>query len=614
MGNRRVILFLLACIAASALLLWGVQRHARFFPAESKVKAVLFEQPLDSVDRVTVERSDARMELRRQGGRWEMYAPFPARVDQGRVTRLMDAFENARVTDALSYQELRRRELSLKEFGLSPASACLILKGPQREDTIWLGALSPLKKEVYARMNELDQVLVLPAELCTVLPQTADDVRSRKLVHSDRGLLRMIEVRTPGRPFVKLSKETGIWRLVQPAPAPASSEKVEALLDILYAARMARFVWPTVSNVTDVAESDSAPKARMELYGLGTDAAVQIHLQEASAATSTKVVFGRPLDDADALSYVLAQGGDTIGAVSNDVVKAFQILPADLRDTRLFFEKPSAVRRLQILFGDLLFVLAQTNAVWQLQAPVSDVADQRAVNETVEQLLRLRAERVLDAAEAVARSKGEEPGPAISHVELVSSDGSAQQFAIAPDDYEGRCYRVTFTNAPTVFLVASSNMPPAFVGMVGLLGLRDRTVLALASASVRRISVKWAAGASVTLQRESGAAVWRLGEGVTGKVNAERLSAWLSQANALRADRIEKLGVSLDDIDAYGLRSPWLEVSVDVDAADAVRKTVLVGKEAGFGKRYAMVRGLDVLFVLGEETLRTLSAPLVDPL
>jgi len=108
---------------------------------------------------VTVERSEARLELRRQGDRWEMYAPFPARVDQGTVTRLMDAFENARLTDALSFQELRRRELSLKEFGLAPASACLILHGPLREDKVWIGALSPLKKEVYVRMNELDQVL-----------------------------------------------------------------------------------------------------------------------------------------------------------------------------------------------------------------------------------------------------------------------------------------------------------------------------------------------------------------------------------------------------------------------------------------------------------------------
>jgi hypothetical protein len=612
MGNRRVILFLLAGIAACALLLWVVQRRERFFPEESKVKAVLFEEPLDAVDNIAVERGETRMELRRQDGVWSLYAPFSSRVDQGAVTRLLDAFESARVSDALGFLDLRRRELSPKEFGLSPASVRVVLKGAQRTDEIRFGALSPLGKEVYARMNQLDQVLVLPASLCAVLPHSADDLRSRKLLHCDRALLRTIEIRTPGRPFIKLSKETGTWRLVQPAPGQASDEKVESLLDRLYDARITRFVWPTVSNVMDVAETDSALKARMELYGLGADAAVQIHMQE-SGASPSKLVFGRPLDDSDSLCYALLQGGDTIGAVSNDVPKAFDVTTADLRDTRLFFEKPDAVRRLQIGLGDQIFVLAQTNAVWQLQAPISDVADQRAVKDSVELLLRLKADRILDGVNAEVSSAGGEVSPPISHVELVS-DQTALRFSISSDDYEGRYFRIAFTNAPTVFLVASSNVPPAFVGMIGLMGLRDKTVLSLPAESVRRITVRRANGECSMLQCEQGSSVWRLGEGVTGKVNGAHLGVWLSRVVMLRADRIEKLGLSLEDLDAYGLRSPWLEISLDVDVSDALRKTLLIGKDAGFGKRYAMVRGLDVLFVLDEETLRVLSSALVEPL
>lgn len=612
MGNRRIILFLLACISVCVLLLWGAQRRIRFFPSESKAKSVLFEDPLDPLEGLTVERGDARIELRRQEGRWDMYAPFPSRVDQGAVTRIVDAFENARVADAHSFQELRRLGLSLKEFGLAPASAYVVMRGPQRSHALWLGSLTPLGKEVYVRMDGLEQILVVPAELSAVLPLTADDMRSRKLVHCDRVLLRTIELRAPGRPFIKLSKETGTWRLVQPTAAPASDEKVESLLDALYGARVMGFVWPTVSNVMDVAEADSAFKARTELYGFGADTAVQISVQEAAAAPA-KIMFGRPLDDSDLLHYALMQGGDTIGTVSNDVVKAFRLLPSDLRDTRLFFEKPGNVRRLQVYFGDLLFVLAQTNAFWQIQAPVSDVADQHVVQDTVEQLLRLKAETISDEAQSDVLRQGGERSPPLSHVELFSEQ-SAWRFSIASDDYEGRYYRIAFTNATTVFRVASSNVPPALVGMIGLLGLRDKAVLSVLPESVRRITVRRAAGGVETLQRESGGGVWRLGEGVTGQVATERLGVWLAQLGALKANRIEKLGLSLEDIDAYGLRAAWLEVSVDVDAADAVRKTLLVGKEAGFGKRYAMVRGLDVLFVLDEDTLRVLSARLVEPL
>ena len=614
MGNRRAILFLMASILVCGLLLWGAQRHLRFFPEESKARAVLFEHPLDSLVGLKMERGDTRVELYRQNGEWLMYAPFPSRVDQGAVARIVDAFEDAPVNDAISFQELRRRELSLKEFGLAPAIAHVVLQGDQWRDELRLGSPTPLGKEVYVRLNALDQILVVPAELRAVIPRSADDLRSRKLVHCDRSLVRMIELRTPGRPFIKLSKQTGLWRLLQPVSAPASDEKVEGLLDTLYGACVTRFVWPTVSNVMDIAETDAALKTRLDLYGLGSDAAVQIHVQEEGADASAEVVFGRPLDDTDAFSYALLQGGDTVGTVSNEVVKAFNLFPSDLRDTRLFFDKPDGVRRLQILFGDQLFVLGQTNAVWQIQAPVADVADQRVVKDSVEQLLRLKADRVIDETPGEPQSSGGERSPPVSHVEIVFEQ-SGLQFAIAQDDFEGKYFRVTFTNAPTVFLVASSNVPSAFVSMIGLLGLRDKTVLSFSAESLRRITVRRTQGGDgETLLRESGGTVWHLGEGLTGKVDAVRFASWLALVRDLKAERIEKLGLSIEDVDTYGFRSPWLEVSVDVDAVDTVRKTLLVGKEAGFGKRYAMVRGLDVLFVLSPETLRGLANQFVNPL
>jgi hypothetical protein len=324
-------------------------------------------------------------------------------------------------------------------------------------------------------------------------------------------------------------------------------------------------------------------------------------------------LFGRRLDDADALCYALLQGGDTVVAVSNDVVKAFSVRLSDLRDTRLFFEKPGGVRRLDVRFHDVLFALAQTNDVWRLQAPVEDRADQRAVRDAIEQLLRLNAEFVTEDQQEAQRLAAE-PAVPISYVDLVA-DQSAYRFMIAADDVEGQRYRVTFTNSAAVFHVASSNVPPALVSLIGLLGLRDKAVLDLAADSVRRVTVRrQGEGSGETVQRDAGSLVWRLGEGMTGRVVPEKLAEWLACATALKADRIEKMGVSPDDLDSYGLRVAWLEISVDVDAADALRKAILIGKEAGFGKRYAMVRGLDVVFVLDAETLRRLSARFVEPL
>ncbi len=245
MGNRRAIVILLCGIVICSLLLWGLHRRGRMFPVESKAKSLLLDHSLDDVEQVTVDRGDARIGLRRQGGRWTMVSPFSAQVDQGAVSRLLDVFEAARVKDAHMFQEIRRRELSLREFGLSPARAHVVLEGARYRDEFLFGAYTPLGSEVYARMVPIDQVLVLPAALYAAVPRTADDLRSRKLSHCDRALLRSVEIRSPGKPFIKLSRETGTWRLMQPSPSPASDAKVDALLDTLYNARVSRFVWPT---------------------------------------------------------------------------------------------------------------------------------------------------------------------------------------------------------------------------------------------------------------------------------------------------------------------------------------------------------------------------------
>jgi hypothetical protein len=76
-----------------------------------------------------------------------------------------------------------------------------------------------------------------------------------------------------------------------------------------------------------------------------------------------------------------------------------------------------------------------------------------------------------------------------------------------------------------VFRVASSNVPPALVSMLGLLELRDKSVLALPAKSQRRISVKRGEGPAETVERAKDGSVWRLGEGMSGQVSAARVAA-----------------------------------------------------------------------------------------
>ncbi len=611
MGNRRIILFLLTAIAICSVLLWSLNQKQRTFGMQGKARARLVDEALGRIERLTIDRGDARMRLELTKGRWHLTAPFPAQVEQGTVARLLDAFESARIRDTVAFQELLRRELSLRDFGLSPARFHVAMEGAQRSEAFLFGAFTPLGNELYLQVDGSDRILVVSATLHDAIPRTADDLRSRKLLHGVRSAVQTLEVRSPGTPFIALSKESGTWKLVQPSAMPADGERVEALLDTLYGAKLSHFVWPTVSNVMDVAMTDSSLKTRMGLYGLGTDSGIQISVQEKGGTPPAKVFFGHALDGLAALCYTLLPGGEAIGAVSNSIAEAFRLSVDSLRDSRPFHGSAAGVRRIQIQLGDTPFVLTQTNGLWRFEAPVSDEADQAAVRDTVERLLRIKADTILENVTDLALAKHERPLP-VSQVEMIA-DPCVWRFQILPGDLEGAFHHLIFTNTPTFYRVAVSNLPPALVSMAGVFGLRDKSVLSLPRASLRRIAVLRDGVSVLAVERVSGEAPWHLGDGTAGQIVEERLQALITCFENLRADRIEGVGLTPERSATYGLREPWLEINIDVESQDAVRKTLLVGRDAGFGKRYAAVRGLDVLFVLDASALQVLGTRFLEP-
>lgn len=564
---------------------------------------MLAGQSVEALERVTVERGDLYMDVRRRRYGWEMHSPFAAQVDQAAVARWLDAVEGASVLDRVRFSEMGRRGVSLRDFGLAPPVARVTFHGEGWSSMLLVGQPGPMGKEVFVRDAGLEEVWAVPEALAARLPGRVDDWRARELVAGDRARLRVLEIKAPGRPFVRLSKETGAWRLLQPADEPADDRKVEALLDALYAARVVRFVWPSVQNVSDLLATDAALKARMEVYGLGAETALQVTVQEAAGAEPCKVAFGNRCDGEESLRYVLMSGGGTVGAVSNAVFEAFLGLPSDLRDLRLFAEALERVRRVEAAVGDgLLFVLTQKDALWQMESPVAVRMDQVRFAAALGRLLNLTAEST------EARSGEPEHQEPVSRVE-VQTDGGV--FKATFSRAGEHLYQVTMTNRLMTYHVAASNAPLAFLEGAALLDLCDKAMLSLPDGAIRRVSVKRPDGSGESLQREGGAgAGWRA-VGEAREIDAGALEAFIAKASRLVAERIEAPLAAAAGADPYAFRTPWLEITLDVDSADAIRKTVIIGKEAPEGGRYAAIRGQDIGFVLGEETLAVLQRPLV---
>jgi hypothetical protein len=616
MGNRQAILFFILGILVCSMLLLKRDILVSWSSAGGvKESDRLVSGPLDGVRQVIIERGKLSAGLRRQGADepWELYSPFPSRLDQAVVARLLDGIENTRIVERIRASEMRRRELSLRDFGFSPASICLSLQEGERTDAIFVGSMIPAVKEVYVRVTAIpDQVMSVSDKLLDSVPKTLDELRSRDIVVCDRSRLRILEIKAPGKPFIRLVKEGDTWRLTQPSEAPADDRKVAKMLDALYGVKVARFVWPSGSRPEEATVSDAALKTRLELYGLGTDMLLQISAQESALGEPSRLVLGNGAEGVEGYCYALLPGGQTIATLTNELLTAFQVTPADLRDMRLFFESPDKVNRLEISVEGSLFVLARQGGLWEMVSPIAGRADQGGVTEMIEQLLRLNALELLSAttnASTAVSSAGDSTGGK-SSVEIGTQDGKSTKLLFVPEYVEGKAYcSVSMAGRAVTYRVDAHAVPVAALQSSAALALYDLKIFAFTNDAVQRITTKLPSGISETVLRDK-EGTWRL-EQASGVLAVEGLQQRLALLAGLTAERIEKPCALESDVEAYGLKTPWLEVSVSVNAGDAIRKTLLVGSETSGGSRYAMVRGQDLVFVLEAKAVALLGNSLV---
>lgn len=608
MGNKRIITFFLTGIALCLLILLVGRNSRRVLVVPDKRASLLFRERFDDVTAMVIEREGQRIEMRSDGARWKMLAPVEASVDQGVVSRLLHGFEGVVIEDRLSFDELRKRGLSVADYGLHPARARIAFKKPGRELSILFGGFSATDHEVYVRKNDSDQVLAISREVYEVIPADANALRSRQLIDCDRALVSSIDIRRPGYPFIRLVKESGAWSIEQPISARASTERVNEFLDNFFAVRVFKFAWPTLDNVMDVADFESALKMRKGLYGLDDETGTMIHVYTLDGSSDSKVVIGRSSEKAGEPVYALLDDSTAIGAISNSFADIVSVTPSDFRSMRVFEEITQPLDRLQLMYGEEIFVLSQTNGLWRIDAPASEPADQEAVRRAIRGMLLLEAERV---ATSTAPPESSRNSGDLNYVEFAAGDQHVM-LTVKKQDLEGLSYELSFPDSSELYYVAGSNMPPVLVDREVVMDLRDKTLLSLPPGSISRVTIRKQGTTGLSAAYVEADGIWHPSDGeIKGKLNSEAFAKVLKLLSAFRADKVVKIGMSVDDAEYYGFKEPWLEVNLDVDIESAVRKTLLVGRTAGFNLRYVMLRGDQSVFTVAEQRLDVFSEGLL---
>ncbi len=561
MTNGRSLLWLTAVLALTAtahvLLRYKGETRQSFVP-----RLHLLEPAAERATRLAVSRKGAPETVLSRARRWRMVAPYTAVADEKAVLRLLDALTTADIEATTGDQELLRLGRTREDFGLADPRVRLTVTDPDGETEVSFGSATPAGDGCYAAVSGVSAVYVVSTNVVAAVDLPPEGFRRRAVFPTGADAALAFDVKRGTGSFMRFAREGELWLMVQPRRATASAARVKALLEGVMSASAVDFVWPTGA----AEEPSAATAALLAGYGLDPESAVTVTVKCADGV-DRQISFGKEAGAGHV--YALVQNAGAVVTVPAALKDAAVADVADFTDTRLFPLDESAVSRLSVTDDGIRYLLARgEDGAWLMEAPVSAPTDPDGVSAFLGRICSLRLEDLATNGVTIAVTPGDKP---VSVARAAALDG----FRLA--------------------------------------GLRSREIVRVDASAVRRLVVTDARASvptAVVFDRDR--RVWNVeSSGRAGVASEAAVSGLLGALDPLRAEWIVKLKVTASDLRACGLDEPWLTVAIDYNKEDAVRRNVLVGGEAPGGGRYATLGATDAVFVLSDETVRRLSAPLV---
>lgn len=561
MKNMRIIVWLLAgislLVAANFFLSFNDTPETAIVQRRS-----LLTVPDDAVSMLEISRDGSVESVLTRTGSWRLVEPFAGSVDESVVLKLLDALAYAPLDDSLGDQELLKLGRTRADFGLENPRLCIRVRAGDTETSISFGTATPSASGVYAAIEGVHAVFVVPSNTLAAVDVPASGFRRRTLFTSGEESVSSFDVKRGTGEFMRFKRDGDGWAMVQPTEGPASAPKIKKLLTDVMSASAYDFVWP-IGGSNEVAEVSGALLAG---YGLGAENAVTLTLK-GTDGSDRRISFGS--DAGEGRVYALVHNGSAIVTVDGSLKDMASLGNSAFADTRLFPYEASQVNGISIVDGGVTCMLAKNDdGSWRMDSPISAPASLTAVESLVSAVLALRGG---------------------------DADEKGVEVSISADE---RKVHVARGSLGTHFRLEN---------------LRSLEILKIDPASVRRLSVTGTNTnkmKSVAYDRDRRA--WSVeASSVSGTVSEGGITRVLGVVNPLEAGRIVKLKVSADDLGGYGLDKPRLTVAIDLEREDAIRRNILVG-DATDGGCFATVGASDAVFVLPESAVYDLSADIVE--
>ncbi len=556
MKNRRTILWLLIGIVLLAFVHVVLRSYDEGHRQERR--RTLFESRDDVLCLKIERRGSAVLVIRKdEGGNWHITEPFSGPADKQTVYRILDILSQTPIGDVVSDNELLRLGRTRADFSLEHPLVKVSLETAKATERISFGVLTPSSDGVYAALDGVGAVFVVPIDLLSAVDQPTERLRRRTLFSAAVESISTFTLRQGKGVSLSFARDGDGWKVDGEL---ASQTRVEGFLAELLSAEALDFIWPLgVSN-----ETQRASASLLASYGLELENAVTVTLKGLDEK-DVQLSLGRAASPGRV--YASIQNGNAVITVKESLKAAALQKKTAFADFRLFPVSESSVSRFRLVDGETSYVLAKSSdGIWQMEAPVAAPAEQAVVRRLLARILVLPTSAVQQETKGFSVSLSADVEPICVPRDLVLEKDRL-------DDL--RSLEMIRIN------------PKVVKRLVQTTGEKTRHAI------------------SVVRGREDG--TWTL-ESANDRlaVDPKKVAEILKTLDPLVAMRIEKLKVLAADLDRYGLGVPFLTVAVDLDREDAIRRNILIGAKTK-GGRFATVGSTDAVFVLSNEIIDRLS-------
>ncbi|MCF6157044.1 MAG: DUF4340 domain-containing protein [wastewater metagenome] len=631
-----IILFVVAIIGISYIFLYEKERipHEEW---ERLQKKVIPNFKSSMIKKIELNNESGRILLEKaEDDFWYIVEPERLRADNSEVNSILSDFEF--MSKVGSFEQEGDKPFDLKDYGLDVPKATLTMytgiparrdeirvTGPKDKYTVFVGQKLAAGDNVYVKLDNNDEVIVVPGILSDKVSKNILDLRSKWVLSYDKDAVSGLQIKTREYDIV-CNKKGSFWRLDEPVNDLADLRKIKDILDKL-------------KNL-QIEYTDFLPEEETDLAKYGLDnPQYTVTIQE--KGTSQSVIFGYSLDNK---VYAKRTDEPTIFLLKDTILVDISKKPNDLRDRKVVrFDSIGTygINKLEIKrASDVISIEKSLDLDWVIKSPIDIYADQDTVKNFLEKIKTLEIEEfVADKPTDLAVYGLENPVFEISVTK--EEDKELAKFLVGKKLPEGRACYVKRVDEEPVYTVPTAEFYDKIEN--ALLAFRDRLVCDFNKDLVKKIVIEKpdrTYECDITNRKGlDGQVLWELSQPIQTTADTDVINQIIWNLSFLKAERhvVEAPG----DLKMFGLHDPKIKVSVTYEkvtenapkeneygreAALTVKsevppvektietRTLLIGKKIEDGDKvssYAKFTDNDLVFELSWPKIRDFNAELV---